>query len=258
MKQHHAAPSLTPLEGAPLAATASSHPERLRRIASKARLPLNFVGVLAGDPEVSATLDDMGKRNTAPDLIDHTVHRVQVDTAWHSEEWANSCQTSPALRGRCPEGAEGDEAAPQTSYPLNLDARHCKRIHAVQQRGVVDGEAQLRDRDRETGPMETAQEQHKKRCIDDPNSSVGSPVATFLDHDGEAAEPHHDHGSLEHGSHNIDESTREEATLGDDVELAKWAAKLLGPDLIDGTAAYRHVLTNVRPNGARRGNPAIR
>jgi len=30
-----------------------------------------------------------------------------------------------SLRGRCPEGAEGDEAAPQTSYPLNLDARHC-------------------------------------------------------------------------------------------------------------------------------------
>jgi hypothetical protein len=139
-----------------------------------------------------------------------------------------------------------------------LDARHCKRIHAVQQRGVVDGEAQLRDRDRETGPMETAQEQHKKRCIDDPNSSVGSPVATFLDHDGEAAEPHHDHGFLDHGSHNIDESTREEATLGDDVELAKWAAKPLGPDLVDGTAAYRHVLTNVRPDGARRGNPAIR
>jgi hypothetical protein len=165
--------------------------------------------MLASDPAASATLDDMGKRTTAPDLIAH---------AW---------------------------------------------IHAVQQRGVVDGEAQLRDRDRETDPMETAQEQHKTRATVDPHSGARSQVATFLDHDGEATEPHDDHGSLDDGSHNIDESKLEEATLGDDVERAKWTAMLeaaarLHPDLIDGTAAYRHVLTNVRPNGARRGNPAIR
>jgi hypothetical protein len=49
----------------------------------------------------------MGKRNTAPDLIDHTVHRVQVDTAWHSEEWANSCQTSPLCGGGAPKGRRG-------------------------------------------------------------------------------------------------------------------------------------------------------
>jgi hypothetical protein len=209
MKQHHAAPSLTPLEGAPLAAPASSHPERLRRLASKARQPLDLVGVLAGDPAVSATLDDTGKRNTAPDLIAHA------------------------------------------------------RLRAVQQRSVVHGEAPLRDRDRETGPVETAQEQHKKRATDAPHSGAGSQVATFLDHDGEAAELHDDHGSLDDGSRNIDESKRENATLGDNVEHANWTAMLeaaarLRPALINGTAAYRHLLTEGRPNGARRGNPAIR
>ena len=51
--------------------------------------------------------------------------------------------------------------------------------------------------------------------------------------------------------------------MGDNVEHAKWISRLeaaarLRPALVDGTAAYRHVLTDGRPDGARRGNPEIR
>ncbi len=65
---------------------------------------------------------------------------------------------------------------------------------------------------------------------------------------------HHDHGFLDDGHGNIDETKRREPTLSDYAALAWWKAKLNGaeilrPDLIDATAAYRHFLFG---NGATR------
>jgi hypothetical protein len=60
-------------------------------------------------------------------------------------------------------------------------------------------------------------------------------------------EMHHDHGHLDDGHGNIDPSKRRAAGMSDYIELAKWIAKLevaeaVRPDLVDGTAAYRHFL----------------
>jgi hypothetical protein len=57
----------------------------------------------------------------------------------------------------------------------------------------------------------------------------------------------HDHGHLDDGNGNIDNSKRRSATVGDYTALAYWTAKLnvaekLRPDLIDATDAYRHFL----------------
>ena len=57
----------------------------------------------------------------------------------------------------------------------------------------------------------------------------------------------HDHGHLDDGNGNIDNSKRRSATAGDYTALAYWTAKLnvaekLRPDLIDATDAYRHFL----------------
>jgi hypothetical protein len=65
---------------------------------------------------------------------------------------------------------------------------------------------------------------------------------------------HHDHGFLDDGKGNLDPSKRRDPTWGDRAALAKWIAKLelaeaLRPDLVDGTAAYRHFLFG---NGAAR------
>ena len=65
---------------------------------------------------------------------------------------------------------------------------------------------------------------------------------------------HHDHGFLDDGHGNIDETKRRAPEFSDYAALAWWetklnAAEVLRPDLIDGTAAYRHFLFG---NGATR------
>ncbi|GAB4190818.1 MAG: hypothetical protein OHK0022_03960 [Roseiflexaceae bacterium] len=57
----------------------------------------------------------------------------------------------------------------------------------------------------------------------------------------------HDHGFLDDGRGNIDPNRRQNPTWQDHASRAAWVAKLeaaeaLRPDLIDGTAAYRHFL----------------
>jgi hypothetical protein len=60
-------------------------------------------------------------------------------------------------------------------------------------------------------------------------------------------EIHHDHGFLDDGHGNIDESKRRKPTVRDYLARAKWEMKLDGaillmPSLSDATMAYRHFL----------------
>jgi hypothetical protein len=92
-------------------------------------------------------------------------------------------------------------------------------------------------------------DQRNKRDVDTPQGGTGGAHGSFQDQapDDHGPALHHDHGFLDDGSGNIDDSLREDPTWGDRVERLKWiakleAAELLRPDLVDGTAAYRHFL----------------
>lgn len=95
---------------------------------------------------------------------------------------------------------------------------------------------------------DTVRQKHEERGEDTPSTAPDAVHASFVDHDGKAPVIEHDHGFLDDGNGNIDPSKRREATWEDYLALAKWTAtlegaELLRPDLVDGTAAYRHFLT---------------
>ena len=109
---------------------------------------------------------------------------------------------------------------------------------AVQRRDVVQRD--VRD---------TVDHQRDARGVDTPAGGSGGQHGAFQDQgpDDHGPEIHHDHGFLDDGSGNIDDSLRRDPTWADRLERAKWVAKLeaaelLRPDLVDGTAAYRHFL----------------
>ena len=116
-------------------------------------------------------------------------------------------------------------------------------VHTVQQGGVQKSvQRSVRD---------SVNQARQGRGVNELHGQTGAPVITFVDPvPGDALTPptiRHDHGFLDDGSGNIDESLRESPTMSDGVELLKWTAKLnaaelLRPDLIDGTSAYRHFL----------------
>jgi hypothetical protein len=94
------------------------------------------------------------------------------------------------------------------------------------------------------------------RGVDTPQGGGGGAHASFQDEAPGDTGPvlHHDHGFLDDGHGNIDDSLRQDPTWADRLERMKWiakleAAELLRPDLVDGTAAYRHFLFG---NGAER------
>jgi len=102
-------------------------------------------------------------------------------------------------------------------------------------------------RDKASSAKDKARDQHEKRDQDEGNGGGGSQHATWMDHDDKRPDIHHDHGFLDDGSGNIDESKREDPTWRDRLEKLKWVAKLeaaelLRPDLVDACATYRHFL----------------
>ncbi|HEY0478457.1 MAG TPA: DUF4157 domain-containing protein [Kofleriaceae bacterium] len=102
----------------------------------------------------------------------------------------------------------------------------------------------------------TVDQQRNARGVDTPAGGGGGQHGAFQDEAPGDHGPviHHDHGFLDDGNGNIDDSLRQDPTWADRFERAKWiakleAAELLRPDLVDGTAAYRHFLFG---NGAER------
>ena len=102
----------------------------------------------------------------------------------------------------------------------------------------------------------TVEQQRNARDVDTPAGGTGGQHGTFQDQAADDHGPviHHDHGFLDDGHGNIDETLRQDPTWADRLERVKWIAKLEGaellrPDLVDGTAAYRHFLFG---NGAER------
>ena len=126
--------------------------------------------------------------------------------------------------------------------------------------GAVQGKGAVQRRS-STGVVQfnlwdTIRAQHEARGEDTPAGGSGGQHGSFQDMEEDDAGPEirHDHGHLDDGSGNLDESLREDPTWRDRLERAKWiakleAAELLRPDLVDGTAAYRHFLSG---NGATR------
>ncbi len=109
------------------------------------------------------------------------------------------------------------------------------------------GGANTKVRDKASAGKAAVRKKHDERDKDEGNGGPGSQRATFIDHDDKAPEIKHDHGHLDDGSGNIDESKREDPTWGDRLEKLKWVAKLeaaelLRPDLVDACATYRHFL----------------
>jgi hypothetical protein len=115
-----------------------------------------------------------------------------------------------------------------------------QRKEAVQRNTASVVQFDLRD---------TGRQQHEARGVDTPDGGTGGQHGSFQDfaEDDPGPEIRHDHGHLDDGSGNVDESRREDPTWGDHFERMKWIAKLelaeaVRPDLVDGTAAYRHFL----------------
>ncbi|WP_428266362.1 hypothetical protein [Haliangium sp.] len=146
-----------------------------------------------------------------------------VRTAW---EWTTDPWMDAAHRGVVPSGALGAATAPAAGVVQ-------RRASSVVQRT----------------PLDTARAQHEARGEDTPAGGVGGQHGSFQDYaeDDTGPEIRHDHGHLDDGSGNLDESLREDPTWSDRLERLKWiakleAAELLRPDLVDGTSAYRHFL----------------
>ena len=102
-------------------------------------------------------------------------------------------------------------------------------------------------RDKAGKAKDAVREKHEQRGKDDKNTDPGSLRARFMDHDDKRPEIRHDHGFLDDGSGNIDESKKEDPTWADRLSKLKWVAKLeaaelLRPDLVDACATYRHFL----------------
>lgn len=198
---------------------------------------LGSVRVVLGGEEAAAALDPLGANAAAlgdtilfrdpdppPALVGHElVHVVQ--------------QRGPAGPGGGDPEAEANELGEQAAKGEPV------RIQASAGAGVPQFDA----RSGASSARDQVQDQRDKRGVDTPAVPGGTQRAQFVDHDDQSAVLSHDHGFLDDGHGNIDESKREEATWSDQLELLKWIAKLemaeaLRPDLVDGTAAYRHFL----------------
>ncbi|MFH1467038.1 MAG: DUF4157 domain-containing protein [Pseudomonadota bacterium] len=234
--------------GQPPGAGAPSGPPTLRAAAAGARAQVpgrermaeafgaDFGGVRAvlGGPEARAALDAQGAN--AATLGDRVVFRDEhPDDALVAHELSHTLQQG-AVAGRRRGGAGGDPEAEAHAVADEAAAGRAVEIGGSAPLGAPQFD--LRD---------SAREQHEARGKDDPAGGGGSLHARFVDHDDQAPEIHHDHGFLDDGNGNIDESKREDPTWSDYASLALWTAKLeaaeaLRPDLIDGTAAYRHFL----------------
>lgn len=156
----------------------------------------------------------------------------------HADQVADAIvrgESSEALLDQFP-GAGGGAAHPRGAAPSGA-IQHRRDIVQFDLRGTVD-------------------EQRNARGVDTPAGGTGGQHGTFQDQgpDAHGPEIYHDHGFLDDGNGNIDETRRRDPTWADRLERAKWiakleAAELLRPDLVDGTAAYRHFLFG---NGAER------
>lgn len=162
-----------------------------------------------------------------------------------------SSGAAPVQRMAQPAGA----AAPPPPRPSFLGAVSTAGGEPVVQRKSL-GTSTVVQRSVLDSVRDTAREQHEARGEDTPAGGGGGQHGSFQDYaeDDTGPEMHHDHGHLDDGSGNIDESLRRDPTWADRLARLKWIAKLEGaealrPDLVDGTAAYRHFLFG---NGAER------
>ena len=168
----------------------------------------------------AATLQDrivFGTDAPSPDLVAHEVTHVM--------QQHRSQETTSA------EDAGARPSPEQEAKSLAKMAARGQRVEVAA--SAPSGVPQLDPRD--------------KRGVDTPSTAPPSVHANFTEGEAERPEIRHDHGFLDDGSGNIDESLREEATIGDYLSRAKWiamleGAELLRPDLVDGTSAYRHFL----------------
>lgn len=232
------------------AAPGRGNQARLDWIAQQAREPLpnrstmeNSLGtdlsgirVVLGGPEAEAALD--ADNANAASVQDSLVFReADPDPDLVSHEVVHWFQKFGVGNGAAP----GGQATP------NPEAEADDLSAAVSRGEPVQVSASASPAETQYDLRDTARDQHDKRRDDTPAAPGGSQRASFIDHDDQAAQLQHDHGFLDDGNGNIDESKREEATWSDRLELLKWiakleAAELLRPDLVDGTAAYRHFL----------------
>lgn len=224
---------------------------------------LNGIAAHIGGPAADASLA-MGAEAYATG--DHVAFRSRPDLHTAAHEAAHVVQQRAGVQLLGGVGTPGD------AYERHADAVADRVVQgrsaedllaaaagsprpAVQRRSTT-GVVQFDLRDTVRGLRDTAREQHEARGQDSPAGGSGGQHGSFQDMDEDDAGPEirHDHGHLDDGSGNLDESLREDPTWRDRVELLKWiakleAAELLRPDLVDGTAAYRHFLTG---NGATR------
>lgn len=132
------------------------------------------------------------------------------------------------------EGAQEGEVSQPSSYLMASGAAAPPSASAIQMRP-------------DRTASDAAREQHDKRGQDNPYDAGIEVSPGWEDNDLTPPEIAHDHGFLDDGNGNIDESKREDPTWTDRLNRLKWIGKLeaaeaLRPDLIDGTRAYRHFL----------------
>jgi Domain of unknown function (DUF4157) len=246
------------LEGADghAAAGASSVPGKstLTEVAQRAADPVPYkaqmessfgasfggVNAVMGGPAASAALDShnanaatigntivFGESSPSAALVGHelahTIQQGAVSAPMGSGGGGGAEAEASAAGARA---ASGQSASVGTRAPAG--------VPQFDLRGTVDQNRQKRDVDSGAGDTGPVAGQH----------------ASFSDMGDEDKGPgfHHDHGFLDDGKGGIDKSKMRSATLGDYAALAKWtamleAAEVLRPDLVDGTAAYRHFLT---------------
>ncbi|WP_437722424.1 eCIS core domain-containing protein [Sorangium sp. So ce861] len=186
---------------------------------------------LNDDPALEAEADAMGARAARGDAAQG---RTPV---------------APGRSGEAPEERGADGARAGLLYPRGSTALAESGAGGV----VVQHKAAAGPRSAgavvQCDLRDTARQHHEARGVDTPAGGGGGQHGSFQDMAEDDTGPaiRHDHGHLDDGSGNLDESRREEPTWGDHIERLKWIAKLelgeaLRPDLVDGTAAYRHFL----------------
>ncbi len=163
----------------------------------------------------------------------------------------SGCAEYPQWLARIDSTVDLDEA-PDTVEAFDLPAQK-KELFPLD---VSDGEEskggeRILLASADPGFLPTVRKESAKR--NDDSTPVGKPGGDFIGLEvvSEATRPNivHDHGFLDDGKGNIDESKRQAPTLGDRVTKAKWEAKLNGarvlrPDLEDALDAYDHFLND--------------
>jgi hypothetical protein len=178
-----------------------------------------------------------------PDLVAHELaHTVQQGAVSAPRRSGSGAAPQAENEAENEAHAAGQQVA--AGNPVSVAARAPAGVPQFDLRGTAQGAGNM------------AREQHEARGIDTPAGGSGGQHGSFVDHgeDDEGPQIVHDHGFLDDGNHNIDESRREDPTWQDHVQRLRWiamleGAELLRPDLVDGTSAYRHFLFG---NGATR------